>query len=396
MKIKIAVLVILLLTSSVYFHIISKDVDLHGYNEYILDNITLITMINENDVFKGSIHIKNGKILDVYSSEINIPSDIKRVDMNGKYIIPGLSDMHVHNMDVESTTKFLAYGVTHVRVMCGSEMHLVRRESIETMRILGPEMIVGSMLIDGPNPYHPNLSIVVENVEDVRPLLLELKKKGYDFIKTYDNLSVEVFDEIMKVSKEISIPVAGHIPKAVNVEDASGSGLISSEHLFGHDVGQRNPSKLKKEIDIIVDHGMWISPTPYVYNMNYVDITPQNGMDYWEILNYIESFNNSGGKIVLGTDESGEYVEAGISLLESLEMLTEANLTSYEALKTATVNPAEMLGLDMKFGRIKKGLDADLVILNSNPLDDISNIYDINAVITKGRYLNYDWIIENK
>lgn len=312
--------------------------------------------------------------------------------MSGKYVVPGLSDMHVHNNDVESTTQFLAYGVTHVRVMCGSNAHLIRRDNIQTQQILGPEMTVGSMLIDGPEPYHPYLSKVINDVDEVRPLLLELKEKGYDFIKIYDNLSLEVFDEIMKVSKEIDIPVSGHIPKSVSVEHGSSSGLISSEHLLGHDVGQRNPSKLEEEITTIIDNGMWISPTPYVYNMNYVNFSPQNGMDYWEIRNYIEDFNDLGGKIVLGTDEATGYIDAGLSLLESLVMITEANLTPFEALQTVTVNPAKMLKIDHRLGTIESGKDADCIILNENPLENIENTQKIYGVITKGRYLDYDWI----
>lgn len=220
--------------------------------------------------------------------------------MKGKYLIPGLSDMHVHANSAKTNTEFLSYGVTLVRVMAGSEIHLIRRDSIKNKRILGPEMYVATMLLDGPEPYWPTISSVLEKVEDVRPLISDLYEKDYDFIKIYSNLSKEVFDEIMFVASEYGLSVAGHVPESIDASYASFMGLLSSEHLLGHQVGERNPRKVDTEIEAIIQAGMWICPTPYIYNLNYSDPSYLNGVDYWEVLNYIKKFHDKGEVLCLG------------------------------------------------------------------------------------------------
>lgn len=398
-KVKNLIFILFILLSFILFtkdNGMSHSLSLLNKNEYILEDMNIISMVKEDDIYKGAVHIKDGKIYKIYKDQDPILGDILSLDMKGKYMLPGLSDMHVHGNSASTNSEFLAYGVTLVRVMAGSETHLIRRDSINNKDILGPEMFVGSMLIDGPDPYWPNLSIVLKEVQEVRPILTDIYEKKYDFIKIYNNLSQEVFNEIMSVSSDLGLDVSGHIPVAVDAIYASNKGLLSSEHLYGHLVGERNPRKVDTEIEAIIQAGMWICPTPYIYNLNYSDPSYLNGVDYWEVLNYIKKFHDKGGGVVSGTDESNAFAPAGLSLHQTLEMMIEAGLTPYEVLETATINPAIMLKLDHRLGTIESGKDADCIILNENPLENIENTLKIYGVITKGRYLDSKWIQKNQ
>ena len=107
---------------------------------------------------------------------------------------------------------------------------------------------------------------------------------------------------------------------------------------------------------------------------------------------YMKAFHDAGGKIVSGTDAFMDEIPAGISLHETLQIMVEAGLTPYEALKTATVNPANMLEINERIGTIEVGKEADFILLGGNPLEDIANTLDIHGVMTKGRWLDTAWI----
>ena len=396
----------LIIISVIFYTLIFQKNEKIEYNEsdyrklevaqnkkYLLKNATIITMKSEEDVFRGSILVSNGVISFIgQDKQINYPKDVEIIDCTDKYILPGLGDMHVHANELQAHQKFLAYGITLVRNMQGSKVHLDRRESIQKGKLLGPEMYVGTPLLEGPDPMWPRDSIVLTQVDQVLPTIEKVIDEGYDFIKIYNNLSRDVFDEIMRVAKEKEIPVAGHVPYKISAEYAAKNGLWSSEHLYGHGLEYNGVDKLTESIQEIVDTGMWICPTPMVHNLttyeNYIeaDITMEKA------LQYMKAFHEQGGNIVTGTDEYSHTIPAGTSLHETIQVMENAGFTPYEILETVTVDPARMLGAQHRLGTIEINKDADLLILNNNPLDNIEYALDIFAVLTKGRYIDREWI----
>src|SRR6267142_2332946 len=184
----------------------------------------LLTHINIVDVQTGRVQ---------RDATLRIESNVARVfDGRGKFVIPGLWDMHVHIPD-DNVGKnaylplFIANGVTGIRVMEGSaELYRWRDAKSE------PRMVVASPILDGPKTFLPD-AVVVRTADDARKAVRDAKGAGADFIKVYDNLSRDAYFAITSEAKWLKIPVAGHLPMAITPEEASIAGQVSIEHLTG-------------------------------------------------------------------------------------------------------------------------------------------------------------------
>ncbi len=166
------------------------------------------------------------------SSKTRIPKGAAVLDATGKFLIPGLWDMHVHLNYKDYLPLFLANGVTGVRVMWGEPDHHEWRKQIEAGQTLGPRMMIGSGIVDGPKPYWPG-SISVANESQARQAVAEAKREGADFVKIYQFLPRDLYFDIADESKKERIPFEGHLPVTITVEEGSRAGQKSFEHLVG-------------------------------------------------------------------------------------------------------------------------------------------------------------------
>lgn len=389
----------------------------------VYKDVNLIPMTSEKIIESVSVHISNGKIIaiDKYSN-LELPEYFRIIDGRGKYLTPGFSDMHVHLQQPEDLDLFIVNGVTTVRNMWGSPEHLKGRKDIKNGKIIGPELFTTGPLIDGPNMIWPD-SFVLSAKEDVEKAIRSMKKDGYDFIKVYDGLSLGVYSEIIRVAKDINIPVVGHVPKYVGLTKVIQSGQQSIEHLNGYHYKYKDKYNdiKEQEIQMTIDSGLWNCPTIIVLKtisliatinkkdfpeLKYVNPTT---VKYWsgrrsykynyiKAQSFIYNLYKQGGLIVSGTDANNPFIIAGFSLHDELKLLNEAGLTPFEVLLTTTVNPSLMLGISDRTGTIEVGKDADLVLLNKNPLDDITNTKTIAGVMSKGRWFpkeKIDKILKN-
>jgi cytosine/adenosine deaminase-related metal-dependent hydrolase len=169
------------------------------------------------------------------------PSPTLRVgDARGKYVIPGLWDMHVHFADPGSGRLFITNGVTGVRVMWGNppygpgmeRFHFRLRDAFDSKKEVGPRMVIASQLIDGPHSFWPDATMV-STPDEARRAVDDAKSAGVDFIKVYSRLSRDAYFAIADESKRLGLPFAGHVPEAVSVAEASDAGQKSMEHLLG-------------------------------------------------------------------------------------------------------------------------------------------------------------------
>jgi tetratricopeptide (TPR) repeat protein len=163
---------------------------------------------------------------------IRIPKNAQVVDATGKFLIPGLWDMHVHLNYKDYLPLYIANGVTGVRVMWGQPSHHQWRSEIEAGNLIGPRMMIGSPIVDGPNPYWPG-SISVSTEAQARHVVDMSKQMGADFVKIYQLLPRDLYFDIADEAKKIGIPFEGHLPVTVTAEDASRAGQKSFEHLIG-------------------------------------------------------------------------------------------------------------------------------------------------------------------
>ena len=168
------------------------------------------------------------------TAEVGIPKDAQVIDAAGKFLIPGLWDMHVHwyEYDKGYLRLFTVNGVTGVRIMWGAPIHFEWRKEIQEGTLLGPRMVIASTIVDGPKPIWP-ASIAVANDAEGRQAVIKLKQAGYDFIKVYSVLPREAYFAIADEAKKQGLEFVGHVPFSVSAAEASDAGQRSIEHLTG-------------------------------------------------------------------------------------------------------------------------------------------------------------------
>ena len=199
----------------------------------VFTHVTIIDATGAPPQPDMSVVISAGRITDIgNSSVVPTPRGAQVVDAAGKFLIPGLWDMHVHPSGRDYLPLFIANGVTGIRVMWGSPEDYEWRKEIETGALLGPRMVIASPLVDGPKPYWPG-SISVSTAAEARQVVDRAKQSGADFVKVYQNLPRDLYFAIADESKKEGIPFAGHVPLSVSAQEASNAGQKSFEHLIG-------------------------------------------------------------------------------------------------------------------------------------------------------------------
>jgi hypothetical protein len=432
----------------------------------------VLTHVNVVDVASGIVRrdfdvtIRDGRIASVAASAgAAARSGPRTIDATGKFLIPGLADMHIHWYDDRYLGLFIANGVTSVRQMWGFPMHLAWRKRIDAGGLLGPRFTIASPIVDGPNPVWPN-SVVVADAAAGTAVVERMKREGYDFVKVYNRLPRDAYFAIAQAAKASGFPFAGHVPTAVSALEASDAGQRSIEHdtgvlvaassaetrlrdeslrLFtggeanqGINRGRRealrhlseellatyDPSKAAALFARFAKNGTWMCPTltvirnmaslddPAFTNDPRLEYMPKQFRDRWKPendprnatktaadyamdrrvfrkqLEVVGAMNKAGVRIVAGTDVLNPFAFPGFSLHDELGLLVEAGLTPAQALRAATLNPAVYLGEEKTSGTIDAGRNADLVLLDASPVDDIGNTKRIAAVIVRGRFLD--------
>lgn len=408
------------------------------------------------------------------TGKVRAPQGAQVIDAKGKFLIPGLWDMHAHYFDSAYLSLFIANGVTGVRIMWGDPSDFKQREEIAKGSLIGPRMVIGSPLIDGPKPLWPG-SIAVSNEVEARQVVRQMKEIGYDFIKVYSLLPREAYFAIADESRKLRIPFAGHLPSSIRAAEASTAGQRSIEHLSSEPLGillacsskeeelyktrekafegvsqqPRTPSQLaayrsyanrvlesyddEKASALFaqfVQNGTWQCPTltvlrsyRYLDDKNFINdarlkYMPKAKRESWELKNdpwvsplteedwviekkvyqkeraLVGAMHRAGVRLLAGTDTANPYCFPGFSLHDELGLLVEAGLTPMEALQAATYNAAEFLGQLDSLGAVETGKTADLVLLEANPLEDISNTKKIEAVVVGGKYYSRPYLDE--
>ncbi|MFQ6116078.1 MAG: hypothetical protein ACE5NG_18615, partial [bacterium] len=197
-----------------------------------ITNVTLIDATGAPAQSGMTILITDNRITKIgKAQELKVADEVQVIDGSGKFLIPGLWDMHVHWFKKEYLPLFIANGVSGIRLMWGTPEHLQWRRELAEGKLLCPRMEIGSPIIDGPNPMWPG-SIAISNAEEARTAVHRFKDEGYDFIKVLNNLPREAFLAIADECEKLEIPFAGHFPFTISSAEAVEAGLNSNEHLI--------------------------------------------------------------------------------------------------------------------------------------------------------------------
>ena len=383
-------------------------------------NVTVVDVQNGENIPHQSVIMQDGYIIEIGpTSKIQLDENTSVIDATDKYLIPGLWDMHVH---LEFAGKdvlpyFVANGVTGVRDMGANSFDSLNnwRTEVEKGKLVGPEILTSGPMIDGPF-FTDQLRVTVQTEKEAREAVDSLVFIGVDFIKVHQQISKEAYLAVADQAQEHNIPMVGHHPALVKTNEVIKAGQRSIEHIFGV------PGPDSGLYPLIEEKGISVTPTLIVLDKiaRYNKLSAINDkrekyisptlLNFWNeqteawgenIESTISTFKNllpvmfertslleeAGINLLAGTDFGVVYVYPGSSLHEELELLVKAGLKPYEALQTATINPAKFLDQEERLGTVENGKKADLVLLDSNPLEDISNTQDIFMVISNGRII---------
>lgn len=392
-----------------------------------------ILPMNRPGTLKGrTVLVRGDRIVAVLPErEIDV-TQATVLEGRGKWLLPGLADMHVHIQSEEDLPLFLLNGVTLVRNLFGSPQHLVWRDEIARGARDGPILVTSGRIIDGDPPIWPT-SATITAPEQGREEVRAQKRAGYDWIKVYNGLSLESFEAIVAEAKAQGLPVAGHVPATVGIEKAIRSGMRTIEHLEGY-LPWRGDSVAAVDAAIVaktVKSGVWNCPTLVVMDRfarlddtAALDSTTR-GLDLvlpmireaWKPKNdfraakftptryvamrrknelrrkLVRDLSKAGAKLVLGTDTGNPYVVPGFAVLEELKLLVASGLTPWTALSTATATPAQLLQTPGAFGVVAKGARADLVLVDGDPLANLDVLADPGVVIVRGKVHRHDELL---
>lgn len=407
---------------------------------FVIEQVTVLPMTaGSTPIPSTDVLIANGKIMSVGGTT---PKGTKRISGKGKWLIPGLTDMHVHlpsdgllrapkyrteaptiAFDTQDImTPYLANGVTQLLNLDAVAASVGQRNEIASGKVLGPHIALAAVINGGKGRGR-----IANTPADGRQAVRDVKGEGYDFIKAYSDLDIETFLAIIDEANKQGVKVVGHIPGSFEgqLERAfiPGFSMIAHAEEFSKQSAEFSDADATRFARIAKANGSWVTPTLVVMrwiasqtrsldemkanpNLKYMHPLLQSK---WLVANrynrnaspkliayfdkmvifhqrLVRALKAEGVPIVAGSDTLASAVISGFSLHEELELLVSAGLTPEEALTSATRLPAEWLGTNGDRGTIEVGKRADLVLLDANPLADIGNAKKIAGVFVGGRW----------
>jgi imidazolonepropionase-like amidohydrolase len=408
-------------------------------------NVSVVPMDRERVLQDHTVVVRDGRIVEMGpAATVRAPAGAQVIDGHGRYLMPGLSEMHAHipapqqGEDVIERTLFLylAGGVTTIRGMLGHPRHLELREEAARSQILSPRIYTSGPSFNGNSAPTPDVA---------RRMVEEQHAAGYDLLKLHPGLSRPVFDAIVETAERVGIPFAGHVSADVGLDHALASGYHSIDHLDGYvealaghgggwnaqasgwfgigfidQAGGAHARRIDDLAGVTRDARVWNVPTQSLMEhllgpnepeamaawpeMRYMpaatveqwsqrthalrgNVTRQQRDRFIEARRHlIRALHQAGAGLALGSDAPQMWNVPGFAIHRELRMLVESGLTPFQALATGNRDAARMMGAG-DWGTIAVGQWADLLLLDGNPLQDIGNASHIAGVMTQGWWL---------
>ena len=387
-------------------------------------NANVVPMDREGVLADYTVVVSNGRIVDMGpSASIDPPAGALVIDAGGKYLMPGLAEMHGHmpGGDIEEAVMFLyvANGVTTVRGMLGQDGHLTLRAKANAGEIVAPTLYMA-----GPSFNDGSVNSTEEAEEKVR----RQKREGWDLLKIHPGPTLDEYNAMAVTAQEVGIRFAGHVPADVGLEHAILMGQETFDHLDGYieflDAfeGEVDEDRLEYIVRMTRAAGAWVVPTMVLWEVGIIgrgdanELASYPEMRYWPGFQVegwegrqraaaartsperaaqwaanrnrvLKALSDGGAGILLGTDSPQIFSVPGFSIHREMKAMADAGMSAWEILLSGTRNVGEYFQGRDSFGTVAVGRRADLLLLNANPLSDVANVADRAGVMFRGRWL---------
>ena len=397
---------------------------------YAFENANVVPMDEERVLQDQTVLVVGDRITAVGpASSVQAPVDAVRIDGRGKFLMPGLAEMHGHipspsqSPEYTETVLFLfaANGVTTVRGMQGSHGQLDLKARVNAGELVGPNLYLAGPGFGGGS---------VDSPEQAREMVRRQKTEGWDLLKVFPGLTGEEYDAMANEANALGIPFGGHVPVDVGLAHAMEMGQQTFDHLDGYIAYLDGESELVSDSAIVgavrmtLDAGAWVVPTMVLWetvvgltdlewgrSLPELQYMPRSVVDGWieslrsgqqqagsdrqAALNHVQNrmrllraLNDAGARILMGTDAPQMFSVPGFSVHHEMKRMVEAGMTPYEVYRTGSVMIGRYLGDHDTVGTITEGARADLVLVDANPLEDVANFKQRSGVMVRGRWLS--------
>lgn len=419
--------------------------------DLLISNISIVDVSNGKILKNRFVTIDSGRIKSISTNAMDTTHFRTVIEGTGKFLMPGLAEMHAHIPPPETGEEriketlflYLSNGITTIRGMLGNPIHLELRENASNGSLLSPRIYTSSPSLNGNS---------VTTKEEAIKKVTQYQKDGYDFLKIHPGIQRDVFDQVVVTANEVGIPIAGHVPVDVGIRHALESKYASIDHVDGFLEGlvpasanvQPNENgffgyaftpladttKIEELVTLSKNNNVWIVPTQSLFERWFAPISadellrqpemkymPKTTLENWRTTknSYMddESFSEAqweqfdairrklikklqerGRGILLGSDAPQLFNVPGFSIHHEMAGMQRAGMTPLEIIQSGTVNPATFFDAQNEFGEVKEGLSADLIILEANPVNDLSALQRNEGVIIRGQYLSKEMIQE--
>ena len=414
--------------------------------------VDVIPMDAERVLRDQTVIVRDGVIAEIGDrGAVRLPADAARLDGSGRFLIPGLVDMHVHLRDSSELLSYLAYGVTSVVHMSGPMANLPDvvdlRRRVAAGEIPGPAVYTTGRMLDGDPPINPDVSVAVRTPQEARAAVEAQIEAGVDFIKVYNNLDEGALRAAVAAAHARGLGVFGHIPRAGGREQALQRALDAGLDVIAHgeeyfftffhggvedrlDAGEVPwipPDRRSDAARLSRRAGVAVIPNLSFVAMTRAQLDDLSGVladpearflrpevlamwkrrspatrpdidrfdrreraKYQFVREFTAALSEAGVPLMVGTDASAPGLFPGKSAHLEIRELAGAGLTAYDALSAGTRVPAAFIASHrggMAFGTITTGSRADAILLRGNPLEDIAHLSAIDGIFVRGRWL---------
>lgn len=453
-----------LLAAPVSAHVDEPDRDVTGPDlhptaaaegTWAFTDVTVIPMDGERILANQTVVVVDGVITVVGpSASVEVPADARRIDGSGRYLMPGLAEMHAH-VPPQSTRPpqealdelmflYVANGITTIRGMLGSPYQIDLAEEIRNDDRLAPTFYVAAPSLNGTTAPTP---------ADAERRMREAAAAGYDLMKIHPGIPLDAWDRMVRVAREVGLTFGGHVPADVGIRHALRTGIGTVDHVDGYlqgavaddvladaeaegrqvGIGEmlRNldEGKMRELAQLSLETGVYVVPTQYLWENLYLDrdaddylsqpemayVSPQQ-RNAWRNQNagganlvgedaelfvaardrMLEILVEAGVPLLMGTDSPQLFNVPGFALHRELAEIAEIGIDEYTILESGTRNVgryvSDVLGGDGDFGTVAPGQRADLVLLEANPLDDLANLGARAGVMVRGTWVSAEEI----